>query len=186
MRKRGHKFIAYDPVAAGAIRVSGPPVLFNSPALMRQVGYGIFASRTQPDPNATYVASLSEPESKAFLDDLYGTKDKPGCLKETLPIATIIVTETASAALEKSNAAIRSDNRVMRMVRDWSKCMHKAGFDYSSPDEPPGRLAESVGHGTDLTAKDELNIARADSACTEPIFEEFESIRNAYDVEYFK
>jgi hypothetical protein len=188
MRKKGFAYVPFDPIEVGLVQVQDPPTLFTDPVVARKEGYGVFHETSGfIDPNEAYVRSLNNNERRAYQTALNGNEKRSGCMKETMGIGLISVTEAASAALTTANLAIANDARTRALVTTWGKCMRGKGFSqFKQPNEPKDWISHSVGSGqSNITKADERAVAKADADCTEPVFSDFEKIRKEVDEKYF-
>lgn len=184
MQKQGFEYVPV--VGEGFTAVSPDDWRPDDRAWVTEYGYGIVNApgRDEPlssepaaaDPNADYLASLSESEQAAFADVLYGTlqvdpgdsrSDDAGCYgwaQRQLGTTAFDLWETVEwqTLFEKTAELNRSVNEhpgVREVHDDWSACMADAGLVY----EKPADVAEPI-----YDALDEYHASRSDPDPTDP------------------
>jgi hypothetical protein len=209
MKARGFEYVPVDPLAQHAA-VLGSDRLTDD-EFLREFGYGISTlwgrGRAAADPNARIRRSLSAAERKAYDRALWGdnvgvtvtaaidTGDFTrlgGCTRVATEKAlggAALLTELQSE-LDHLEERILQDQRMVRAIRAWSRCMARKGYDFDDPEEIdsvlfarmekivgplPGQFATGPVPGEkprpyDRAAlarlqRDEVAIARADAAC---------------------
>ena len=228
MKAQGFDYVPIDPAAQfAAITGSGR---LSDEDFTRQFGYGIstFWGRggAQADPNAQYRRSLSAADRAAYDRTLYGenvgaTVDEAldsgdftklgGCTrKATVAVfgGTQVLTQL-QGKLDDLDERINADQRMVRALEKWTRCMADAGYEYEEPDDIdgdllrrmekivgplPGKFATGPASGKPapydhaaLAAlqKDEVAIARADYACERKYITPVESVvRPEYEARF--
>ncbi len=217
MKTQGFDYVPQDPAAQEAALLGGRGL--SKDDFEKQYGYGIttlYEQRRQQavaGPNEAIRDSLSEADRKAYDKALHG--DDPtatfvdaidtgdysrlgGCLKLATDrvFGGAEVLESLSAKLDELDEKMRSDSRMVKVVKDWSACMREKGFDGLAEQEdvdavlkkkleeivgPPGDLAGAGGAeaGYDKAAlaalqTEEVAMVKADIECEEEHVEEVE------------
>ena len=120
-----------------------------------------FGGVEMEDPNAEYVAALSESEAAAYYDALYGTPEEnaeyqtaetdpgtgqvtivgsgvAGCLGEAQREVTgnwAAVFPLLQPLWEEIDARVRADPRIVELEAEYASCMADTGFDFATPNE---------------------------------------------------
>lgn len=183
MQKQGFEYV--PSVGEGFVEVSPEDWRPDDRSWVSQYGYGIvkapgrdeqLPSEPAADPNADYLASLSESERSAYEDVLYGAlqvdpgdwqSDDAGCFgwaQRQLGISTFDLWETAEwqTLFEKTGELNRSVNEhpVVRGVHDdWSACMADAGLVFEKPADASSPIYEAL---------DEYHATSSDRGSTDP------------------
>jgi hypothetical protein len=209
MKAQGFDYVPVDPYAQRAA-VTGVSRLSDQDFL-KQFGYGISTlwgrGGAQSDPNQRVRLSLSPADRSAYDRALWG--DNPGTTFQAavdsgdftkLGGCTRRATEAVfggaqvltqlQGKLDQLDERILQDQRMVRAVERWSRCMSAAGFQYEDPDAIDGQLTKrmeaivgpipgpfATGPAAGETPqpydrgalaslqRDEVAIARADSTC---------------------
>jgi hypothetical protein len=186
----------YTPIAVDtAFGVLSSADALTDAAFREQYGYGIVnvatdatpAANANPpaDPNADYIATLSEADQLRYDIDLSGPQIGPnppaaqrrGCRADSersVGGPTFFDDPKYLAAFE--TLTIRSDNdpRTKAAVEKWSACMNQAGHPYVNPDDITPDLQSQLADLSDkpdptalaILKAAELTIAKADATCT--------------------
>jgi hypothetical protein len=211
MKDQGFDYVPVDPVAQRA-------ALFGSSRLseedfIRQFGYGISTvwgrATATADPNQRIRARLSGAEGRAYDRALWGENEGATFIDAVdrgdfskLGGCTLKATEAAigssrtltqlQSRLDEMEERMLQDQRMVRAIEAWSKCMADAGYRYEEPEEidedlyeraeaivgtVPGQFATGPAPGVapgpyDRAAlaalqRDEVEIAVADFRCEE-------------------
>jgi hypothetical protein len=163
MRNEGFDYVPVDPVAQRA-------ALFGSSRLseedfIKQFGYGIStvwgrASATA-DPNQRIRSRLSGAEARAYDRALWGENKGAtfidavdrgdfsklgGCtLKATeAAIGTSRTLTQLQSRLDEMEERMLQDQRMVRAIEAWSRCMNRAGYRYEEPEEIDEDLYERM------------------------------------------
>jgi hypothetical protein len=181
MREKGWQ---YTPNLAATVRIEAPDP---SDATFRaRYGYGIVENLamdapTTPaaaDPNAAYLASLSEAERSRYQEDLVGTLDETegqesvslggpaGCIGTAF---TEAATQTAGdpkilERLTALNDQITNDPRMVAATEKWSACMRNAGFTYRTPEAIFEDLLTRVSEARGIGAPEPIKTTEVDPA----------------------
>lgn len=148
---------------------------WDSKEYAEQYGYGattsdeIYGDEEYVDPNADYLASMSESEQNAFYEALYGVQ--PEVDPEADPEAEIeynwedngcsgkashevyeqegsIWEDPEFTALSDEMSteweAVLDEPKVSAAQEKWVECIAEAGFDFSSPDEPQQEIYDEL------------------------------------------
>lgn len=155
------------------------------------------------DPNAAYVAGLTEPRRIAYHLALFAVADpyaeeQPvaadgGCAERAFEaVPGVYAARNALAEpLERMEQAIAADPGVARATAGWSRCMREAGFELSSvaemhaaADEAMAALLEadevSPERLAELTARHEA-IREADDGCDDELAAAMRAARIAHE-----
>jgi hypothetical protein len=209
MKTQGFDYVPVDPFAQRAA-VLGSSRLTDE-EFLQQFGYGICTlwgrGRATEDPNARLRLSLGPADRKAYDRALWG--DNPGATFteavdsgnfQRLGGCTRVATERVfggaevlarlQSRLDQLEERILQDQRMVRAIEAWSKCMAEAGFQYEEPEAidsdlftrmekivgplpgqfatgpPPGEKPRPYNHAAlRKLQREEVAIARADSRC---------------------
>ena len=145
-----------------------------------QYGYGATTSSEMPmnqgggeeyvDPNADYLATMSESEQTAFYEALYGKQtmsEEP--TDEETPVEQEYDWTTAGCqgkaqhevyeegqvyddpefkdlmeGMSELYTDVEKDERTIAAYRDWAECMAEAGYDFANPQEAQNSIYEAV------------------------------------------
>ncbi|NUU18250.1 hypothetical protein HP550_13415 [Cellulomonas humilata] len=144
-----------------------------------QYGYGATTSSEMPmnkageefvDPNADYLATMSESEQTAFYEALYGKQtmsEEP--TDEETPVEQEYDWTTAGCqgkaqhevyedgqvyddpefkdlmeGMSELYTDMEKDERTIAAYRDWAECMAEAGYDFANPQEAQNSIYEAV------------------------------------------
>jgi hypothetical protein len=209
MRDEGFEYIPVDPLAQRAA-VLGSSRLSDE-EFLQQYGYGISTlwgrGRAESDPNERVRLALSPAERKVYERVLWGENTGAtfteavdsgdfeklgGCTRnatEAVFGGAQVLTEI-QGKLDALEERILQDQRMVRAIESWSRCMAEAGFQHEEPEAIdsdlfermenivgplPGQFATGPAPGeklrtynrTKLAAlqHDEVAIARADNRC---------------------
>jgi hypothetical protein len=220
MKAQGFDYVPVDPAAQQAALVGAPGM--SKDDFEKQYGYGIttlYEQRRQlavAGPNKALRDSLGEADRKAYDHALHG--DDPtatfadaldtgdysrlgGCIKKATDevFGGADVLQSLAAKLDELDQKMRTDSRMVKAVREWSACMHDAGFDGLTEQEDVDavlkkKLEAIVGEPSDiaeaedydkaaLTAlqREEVATVTADIDCEE---EHVEAVEEKVAVEY--
>ncbi|WP_166868496.1 hypothetical protein [Salinibacterium sp. ZJ70] len=185
MQKQGFEYV--PNVGEGFVEVRPEDWRPDDRSWVSEYGYGIvkvpgggdehLASEPAVDPNADYLASLSESERAAYDDVLYGAlqvdpgdwqSDDAGCFgwaqRQLGTAPTFDLWETAEwqALLEKTGELNRSVNEhpsIREVHDDWSACMADAGLVFERPADASEPIYEAL---------DEYHASHSDPSSTDP------------------
>jgi hypothetical protein len=216
MRRNGFRYFAMKIEVSGFRRPSSD---LPSPGQLEESGYGITANMAgslpslglsgRPDSRLLqYMESLSPTDQRAFYSALFGPEladqasdGRPvgvvsgvGCAGEAL-VSGSSAPEKLRATLQanwaETEAAFRSDGRVVALQLEWSSCMTKQGFRYRDRYEAVNELMErsvnamsTGGTASDefiKLADDEYRISTADAKCLKGDYDELLRIQNSYE-----
>jgi hypothetical protein len=229
MKAQGFDYVPVDPYAqrAAATGVSR----LSDEDFLNQFGYGISTlwgrGGAQRDPNQRVRTALSSADRFAYERVLWGENSGAtfqaavdsghfdqlgGCTKratEAVFGGAQVLTQLQNK-LDQLDERILEDQRMVRAVERWSKCMAAAGFQYQDPDEIDSRLTKRMENivgpipGPFATGppagekavpydraalatlqQDEVTIARADHACERRFITPVESVvRPQYEAQF--
>jgi hypothetical protein len=209
MRKEGFEYVPVDPLAQRAA-VLGSSRLSDE-EFLEQFGYGISTlwgrARAEEDPNERLRMALSPSDRRVYDRVLWGENSGAtftaavdsgdfealgGCTRKATEAVfggAQVLTEI-QGKLDALEERILQDQRMVRAIERWSRCMAKAGYQYEEPEAIdsdlfermekivgplPGQFATGPEPGdkpepysqAKLTAlqREEVAIARADHRC---------------------
>jgi hypothetical protein len=207
MKAQGFDYVPVDPLAQQAA-LTGKARLTDE-EFLEQFGYGISTlfgrGSPQADPNERLRKSLASADRSAYDRALWGENpgltfaeaidsdaatELGGCTKEATEqvFGGAAVLAKVQGKFDELEERITQDQRMVRAVERWSKCMADDGYRYEEPEEidtdvlksfrsivgagvQPGASAPPVaGASYDRSAlaglqREEVRIARADLAC---------------------
>jgi hypothetical protein len=209
MRNEGFEYVPVDPFAQRAA-VLGSSRLTDEDFL-RQFGYGISTlwgrGRATADPNARIRLGLGPADRKAYDRALWGDNQGAtfteavdsgnfaklgGCTRSATEqvFGGARVLTQLQARLDQLEERILQDQRMVRAIEQWSRCMAQAGFEYEEPEAIdsqlfarmerivgplPGQFATGPAPGEKprpysrsalaKLQREEVAIARSDHAC---------------------
>jgi hypothetical protein len=209
MQAEGFEYVPVDPFAQRAAILGSSRL--SDQDFLQQFGYGISTlwgrGRANDDPNARIRLALGPADRKAYDRSLWG--DNPGatfteavdsgnfarlggCTRkatERVFGGARLLTQLQSR-LDQLEERILQDQRMVRAIETWSKCMAQAGFEYDEPEAIdsdlftrmeaivgplPGQFATGPAPGErprqysrvalSELQREEVAIARSDSRC---------------------
>jgi hypothetical protein len=209
MRNEGFEYVPVDPFAQRAA-VLGSSRLTDEDFL-RQFGYGISTlwgrGRATADPNVRIRLGLGPADRKAYDRALWGDNQGAtfteavdsgnfaklgGCTRSATEqvFGGARVLTQLQARLDQLEERILQDQRMVRAIESWSRCMAQAGFEYEEPEAIdsqlfarmerivgplPGQFATGPAPGEKprpysrsalaKLQREEVAIARSDHAC---------------------
>jgi hypothetical protein len=209
MKAQGFDYVPVDPFAQRAA-ITGTSRLSDEDFL-KQFGYGISTlwgrGGAQADPNQRLRASLGPADRRAYERALWGENPGAtfqaavdsgdftklgGCTREATEhvFGGAQVLTQLQGKLDELDERILEDQRMVRALERWSKCMAQAGYRYEDPDEidadmtkrmekivgpipgpfatgpPAGQKAQPYDRAALAALQhEEVAIARADWAC---------------------
>src|SRR3954453_9157806 len=153
MRAQGFEYTPIDPYAQRAKILGSARITDNE--FLRQFGYGISTlwgrGRNVANPNDRYRLSLAKSDRRAYDAALWGDNvgttfqeavdsgdftKLGGCTrKATAKVfgGAQVLTEL-QGKLDELEERVLQDQRMVRAIAAWSKCMSKAGFSYEEPE----------------------------------------------------
>jgi hypothetical protein len=209
MRNEGFEYVPIDPLAQRASLLGSSRL--SDEEFLEQFGYGISTlwgrAKAEADPNERVRRSLSPAERKAYDRVLWGENSGAtftaavdsgdfealgGCTRKATEAVfggAQVLTEI-QGKLDALEERILQDQRMVRAIERWSRCMAKAGFQYEEPEAIdsdlfermeeivgplPGQFATGPASGEEAQPYDratlaalqqeEVAIARADHQC---------------------
>ena len=226
MKAEGFDYVPVDPFAQQAA-LTGKARLTDE-EFLKQFGYGISTlvgrGSAQADPNGRIRASLAAADKRAYDRALGGENpsltfadavdsgdftELGGCTRKAT--AAVFggpqVLATLQEKLDTLDERIAQDQRMVRAVEKWSKCMTDAGFRYTEPDDidtdmskrfhrlvggsvPVGATSIPAGTSYDHAAlaglqREEVKIGNTDLACEKRVITPVESkVRPQYEAEF--
>jgi hypothetical protein len=163
MKAQGFDYVPVDPYAQRAA-VTGVSRLSDEDFL-KQFGYGISTlwgrGGAQADPNQSIRASLSGPDRRAYDRTLWGENAGAtfqaavdsgdftklgGCTRratEAVFGGAQVLTQL-QGKLDELDDRILEDQRMVRALERWTKCMASAGYRYEDPDEIDGAITKRM------------------------------------------
>ncbi|WP_380659776.1 hypothetical protein [Sinosporangium siamense] len=196
MRRRGFRYVAgsVKPRDKEDVQRQFRPATNDDIETSRREGYGIHAmpdKQAQADPNGDYLKALSADRRKLWLrahrgtgktisaavpsgSGSYGTPSS-GCLAQARQAlyGNLNSYVTAQAAMKTFNApvtaATESDPEVVKVMRQWSRCMARRGFQFDEWEEAHKAASELYGEirrPLPEPVPQEIEIAVADAECS--------------------
>ena len=209
MKNQGFDYVPVDPFAQRAALLGSSRI--SDQDFLKQFGYGISTlwgrGKPQADPNERLRATLGAADRKAYNRALWGDNAGAtfqqaiengdftklgGCTKratEQVFGGAALLTRLQSR-LDQLDDRILEDQRMVRAVEKWSRCMAQQGYRYEDPDEidsdlfkkaerivgplsgqfstgpPPGGQVRPYDHAALAQLQhEEVSIARADNSC---------------------
>jgi hypothetical protein len=229
MKDQGFDYVPVDPLAQRAALLGSTRL--SDEDFLRQFGYGISTlwgrGNPQSDPNQRLRASLPPADRRAYDRTLWGENKGAtfteavenghfdrlgGCTRKATEavFGGAQVLTQLQGKLDVLDERILEDQRMVRAIERWSKCMGDAGYRYEDPEEIdadlfrrtekivgplPGQFATGPEPGKrpppyDRAAlrtlqREEVQIARSDLACEEKHIAPVESkVRPQYEAEF--
>jgi hypothetical protein len=163
MKAQGFDYVPVDPYAQRAA-VTGVSRLSDEDFL-KQFGYGISTmwgrGGAQADPNARLRATLSGPDRSAYDRALWGEEAGAtfqaavdsgdftklgGCTKRATEdvFGGAQVLTQLQGKLDQLDERILEDQRMVRALERWSRCMAASGYRYEDPDAIDGDLTKRM------------------------------------------
>jgi hypothetical protein len=207
MKAQGFDYVPVDPLAQRAA-LTGKARMTDE-EFLEQFGYGISTlfgrATTKADPNERIRKSLSSADRAAYDRTLWGESpgltfseaidsdaaaELGGCTKEATDtvFGGAAVLAKIQGKFDELEQRITQDQRMVRAVEKWSKCMADQGYRYDEPEEidtdlikrfktiagaavepgataPPTRGATYDRAALDALQREEVKVANADYAC---------------------
>ena len=226
MKGQGFDYVPVDPFAQQAA-LTGKARLTDE-EFLKQFGYGISTlvgrGSAQADPNSRIRAGL-DPAGKRAYDRALGGENPSltfadavdsgdftelgGCTRKAtaLVFGGPQILATLQEKLDSLDERIAQDQRMVRAVEKWSKCMTDAGFRYTEPDDidtdvakrfhrivgsavPVGSTSIPASVSYDHAAlsglqREEVRIGNTDLSCEKKVITPVESkVRPQYEAEF--
>lgn len=197
MKAQGFDYVPVDPAAQQAALVGSRKL--SEDEFHQQYGYGmttLYEQRLQQaiaGPNARIRAALGPVDQVAYDRSLYG--DDPtatfavaldtgdftrlgGCLRQatTKVFGGASQLQTLTSKLDALDESILADSRVVDAIKDWSACMNKAGYDFTSQEDVDttlqSRLEAIIGPSDATTATPSATVPEADREALQALQQE--------------
>jgi len=197
MSEQGFEYRPSEPM--GAVTNDDDIPEWDSKEYAEQYGYGATTSEElygsgeeYVDPNADYVAGMSESEQTAYYEALWGTEpevdpeadpdaevewnwEDGGCQgaasHEVYEEGQIWDDPALADIMEEMNSeweSIADDPKVREAQKKWSACIAEAGFDFTSPDEAQQSIYDEMNVLWEAAAPTEEQLAADPEASFEP------------------
>jgi hypothetical protein len=207
MKAQGFDYVPVDPLAQRAA-LTGKARMTDE-EFLEQFGYGISTlfgrGQAESDPNDRIRRTLSPADRAAYERTLWGQNpgltfseaidsdaatELGGCTKEATEavFGGAAVLAKVQGRFDELEERITQDQRMVRAVEEWSKCMADEGYRYNEPEEidtdlikrfkaivgtaaqpgataPPARGASYDRSALEALQREEVKIANADLAC---------------------
>ncbi|MCZ7528280.1 MAG: hypothetical protein M5U14_19065 [Acidimicrobiia bacterium] len=179
MEAKGWKYWPRPPVTLPASAASSDGDLTHDEGYVRQHGYGITlspapAGEDLPDPNASYLDTLTEQERRQYGRDWLGTTEDfetgspSGCANEARQEVFGSLSETevtgGQELVNELDDRVRADPRIVEATQEWSRCMTGHGYDLSTPQQARAHVQERAEQQA-ISPDEERQIALADLDC---------------------